>query len=274
MAHHLQMGCHGDDGGVHRDWRPHHQARECAGNTRHCGSPNPEVLSAESASSHPFEITAGPLGDVLDAFQKASGLRVVVSDERIRSLSSPGVSGAYTSEQALTRLLEGTDIQYKFVDAGTVKLSLSPVAQSVTVSAQAEGVGLTKYSQPVLDTPQTISVVPQHIMQEQGTTTLRDALRNVAGISLAAGEGGSQGDNLTIRGFTARNDIFLDGMRDFGSYYRDPFDQESIAVLQGPSSVVFGRGSTGGVVSQTSKMPRRGDLSPRAWSLGTTPRGG
>ncbi len=63
------------------------------------------------------------------------------------------------------------------------------------------------------------------MMDQQGITTLRDALRNVAGISLAAGEGGAQGDNLTIRGFTARNDLFIDGMRDFGSYYRDPFNR-------------------------------------------------
>ena len=86
-------------------------------------------------------------------------------------------------------------------------------------------------------------------------TTLRDALRNVAGISLAAGEGGAQGDNLTIRGFTARNDLFIDGMRDFGSYYRDPFNMQEVEVLQGPSSVTFGRGSTGGVVNQASKTP-------------------
>ena len=80
-------------------------------------------------------------------------------------------------------------------------------------------------------------------------------LRNVAGISLAAGEGGAQGDNLTIRGFTARNDLFIDGMRDFGSYYRDPFNIQEVEVLQGPSSVTFGRGSTGGVVNQATKMP-------------------
>ena len=75
-------------------------------------------------------------------------------------------------------------------------------------------------------------------MQEQGVTTLRDALRNVAGISIAAGEGGAQGDNLTIRGFAARNDLYLDGMRDFGSYYRDPFNMEEVQVLQGPDSAL------------------------------------
>src|SRR5258708_21201356 len=92
-------------------------------------------------------------------------------------------------------------------------------------------------------------------MKDQGVTTLRDAVRNVAGISLAAGEGGAQGDNLTIRGFSARNDLFIDGMRDFGSYYRDPFNLEEVEILQGPSSVTFGRGSTGGVVNQASNTP-------------------
>ena len=92
-------------------------------------------------------------------------------------------------------------------------------------------------------------------MQEQNTTTLRDTLRNVAGISIAAGEGGAQGDNLTIRGFSARNDLYIDGMRDFGSYYRDPFNLEEVEVVQGPSSTTFGRGSTGGVVNQATKMP-------------------
>src|SRR6202000_393742 len=105
------------------------------------------------------------------------------------------------------------------------------------------------------DTPQSIDIVPQHVIQEQGATTLRDTLRNVAGISLAAGEGGAQGDSLTIRGFTARNDIFLDGMRDFGSYYRDPFDMQQVEVLQGPASVTFGRGSTGGICGPGAKAP-------------------
>ncbi len=80
-------------------------------------------------------------------------------------------------------------------------------------------------------------------------------MRNVPGISLAAGEAGAQGDNLTIRGFTARNDIFLDGIRDFGSYYRDSFNYEQVDVLEGPAGVEFGRGSTGGVVNQESKVP-------------------
>jgi len=120
---------------------------------------------------------------------------------------------------------------------------------------KADQPSLPKLTEPLLNTPQTIDVVPRKVMDDQGITTFRDALRNVPGISLAAGENSSQGDNLTIRGFTARNDIYLDGMRDFGSYYRDPFFLEDIQVLKGPSSILFGKGSTGGVVEQDSKLP-------------------
>ena len=93
-------------------------------------------------------------------------------------------------------------------------------------------------------------------MEDQGVTAVREALRNVPGISLAAGEAGAQGDSLTLRGFNARNDFYLDGMRDFGSYYRDPFNLNEIEVLKGPASILFGRGSTGGVINQVSKQPQ------------------
>lgn len=105
-----------------------------------------------------------------------------------------------------------------------------------------------------LDTPQSVSIVPETLLKDQGVTTLRDALKDVSGLSIAAGEGGNQGDNLTLRGFSARSDLYLDGMRDFGSYFRDPFALERIEVLKGPSSSSFGRGSTGGLVNQVTKQ--------------------
>jgi catecholate siderophore receptor len=106
------------------------------------------------------------------------------------------------------------------------------------------------------DTPQSITVVPLEVMREQAAFSLRDALRNVTGVSIAAGEGGgAQGDNLTLRGFSARNDIFVDGIRDFGMYTRDTFNLEAVEVLKGPSAVIFGRGSTGGAINQVSKAP-------------------
>jgi catecholate siderophore receptor len=136
-------------------------------------------------------------------------------------------------------------------------------------SYRPEASTLPKLTEPLKDTPQSITVVPRQMLDDTGATNFRDALRTVPGISLAAGEGGAQGDNLTIRGFNARGDIFLDGMRDFGSYYRDPFNYDSIEVLKGPSSILFGRGSTGGVVNQVSKTPGLAPFIAGTATLGT-----
>jgi catecholate siderophore receptor len=122
------------------------------------------------------------------------------------------------------------------------------------------------------DTPQSISVVPEQIIREEAVFNLRDVLRNVTGISLAAGEGGgAQGDNLTLRGFSARNDFYIDGVRDLGQYSRDVFNLESVGVLKGPSAVLFGRGSTGGVINQVSKVPTLAPSYVGTGVLGTGP---
>lgn len=218
-------------------------------------SPAPQTQGTQPVRR--FDIPAGSLDTVLTEFERISGLAVVVSQEGIRNLASPGVSGTYTSEQALDKLLAGTGLTYRLNSTKAVSLGIQDLKTSVDVTTSVDILASTmpKFSEAPLDTPKTITAVSQEVMQQQGTVTLRDALRNVAGISLAAGEGGAQGDNLTIRGFTARNDLYIDGMRDFGSYYRDPFNTQEIEVLQGPSSVAFGRGSTGGVVNQATKTP-------------------
>jgi catecholate siderophore receptor len=218
-----------------------------------------------------FQIAPGPLSAILPSFEQIAGLEVVAELPGILSVSSPGVSGVFIPEQALARLLHGTGLSYRFVSASTVSLDVARAVTAVDVTASVDVLAgaSPKYSQEILDTPQTIATVSRETMERQGTTTLRDALRNVAGISLAAGEGGAQGDNLTIRGFTARNDLFIDGMRDFGSYYRDPFNTEEVEVLEGPSSVTFGRGSTGGVVNQTTKEPGLGRFLSADVTLGS-----
>ena len=216
-----------------------------------------------------FQIGAGPLSEVLETFQQAAGVTISVPNQSIRDISSPGVVGQYTVRTALQKLLAGTGITYRFTSPSAVTLQVQGPSETVDVHDTELQVPLPKYTEALVDTPQSVDIVPQRIMQEQGATTLRDTLRNVAGISLAAGEGGAQGDNLTIRGFTARNDIFLDGMRDFGSYYRDPFDMQQVEVLQGPTSVTFGRGSTGGIVDQESKAPELRSMFAGDLDLGT-----
>src|SRR4051812_29625959 len=109
--------------------------------------------------------------------------------------------------------------------------------------------------QMLRDVPQSITVINRAVLESQSATSLSDALRNVPGITLGAAEGGQIGNNINLRGFTARTDLYLDGIRDRGQYYRDVFALDSIEVLKGPSSMLFGRGSTGGVINQVSRIP-------------------
>jgi catecholate siderophore receptor len=135
-----------------------------------------------------------------------------------------------------------------------------------------ENLGLQRLPEPVQRIPQSITIVPRQIIEEQAATTLRDALRNVTGIGIAAGEGGgAQGDNFTLRGFNARNDMYLDGVRDQGTYFRDSFNIEAVEVLKGPASIYFGRGSTGGIINQVSKAPRLESFYDGGFSAGSGP---
>jgi catecholate siderophore receptor len=151
----------------------------------------------------------------------------------------------------------------------TLQLSPVTVEEAAGGGYQTQTPSLGKLTRPLLETPQSINVVPKQLIQDQGGIAARDALRNVPGISLGAGEAGAQGDNLTLRGFTGRNDFFLDGMRDFGSYTRDPFDLESIEVLKGPASVLFGRGSTGGIINEVTKHAVLTPVTTGTVTLGT-----
>jgi len=127
---------------------------------------------------------------------------------------------------------------------------------------------LGKFTEPLRDTPQSIIAISEQLLQDRAAMSLNEALRTVPGITLGAGEFSWQGNNPNIRGFSSRNDMFLDGMRDFGNYDRDPFNLQSIEVMQGPSSMVFGRGSTGGVINQASKLPLPEELRALHVNLG------
>ncbi len=120
---------------------------------------------------------------------------------------------------------------------------------------------LQRIGPDLMDTPQSVIVVNKALMQSQGATSLTSAIRNIPGITIGAAEGSQIGNNININGFSARTDIYLDGMRDPGQYYRDVFDLEQIEVLFGPSSMLFGRGSTGGVINQVLKKPGMKDFT-------------
>ncbi|HEY3815239.1 MAG TPA: TonB-dependent receptor, partial [Caulobacteraceae bacterium] len=136
------------------------------------------------------------------------------------------------------------------------------------VVVTARRLGIAALSEKVQNTPQSINVLPRQLLQEQQIATLQEALKNVPGVTLNAGEGGSHGDSINLRGFPASDDFFLDGLRDTGFYTRDPFDDETIEILKGPASTLFGRGSTGGVVNQVSKTPKLDDFAAGAVTAG------
>ncbi|HYG78975.1 MAG TPA: TonB-dependent receptor plug domain-containing protein, partial [Pyrinomonadaceae bacterium] len=217
-----------------------------------------------------FDIPPDTLDAVLAAFQAATGLRVSVPNDAILGISSPGVSGLYTIEQALKQLLAGTGISYSLTTPQTVTLEIRAQSESVEVRDEAGRVSSPKYTEPLRDIPQTITVIPRDLIEEQGATTLRDVLRNVPGLTMTAGEGGTPaGDNLTLRGFSARNDLFVDGVRDISPQSRDPFNVEQVEVIKGPSSTISGRGSTGGIINLVSKSPSLARLYSGTLSFGT-----
>lgn len=128
-----------------------------------------------------------------------------------------------------------------------------------------------KYTEPLRDVPQTITVIPRAIIEERGAFSLRDVLRNTPGVSMQAGEGGGglAGDNLSIRGFSSRSDFFLDGVRDYGAYNRDPFNTEQVEVVKGPSSGTVGRGSTGGSINLSTKLANLRNSNLETLTVGT-----
>ncbi|WP_283419312.1 TonB-dependent receptor [Sphingopyxis sp. Geo48] len=114
-----------------------------------------------------------------------------------------------------------------------------------------------KSTAPLVDTPQTITVVTQEALRQQNLLTLRDALATIPGITFGAGEGGGgYGDSINLRGYSANNDLTVDGVRDSAQYSRtDPFNLQQIEVYNGANSVFNGSGSVGGTINLVSKIP-------------------
>ena len=111
-----------------------------------------------------------------------------------------------------------------------------------------------KFTEPLRDTPKTITVIPKEVIEDVGATSFREVARTTPGVTLGTGEGGNAfGDRIFIRGFEARNDIYIDGMRDPGVTSREVFALEQIEIVKGPSSAFGGRGTTGGAVGLQSK---------------------
>jgi len=228
------------------------------------------------AQSQRFDIAPGPLSDLLPQFARAAGITFTLSLDSIGTIQSPGVSGTFTIQEALQHLLEGTSVTFRFQGPTAVTFELRGRTESIVVSGRAPGadpyadplapykadrLSSAKFTEPVLNTAKTETVLTQEALEDKNATTLREVLRSTAGITLGSGEGGNAfGDRFFIRGFDARNDVFIDGVRDAGVSIRETFDDEQVEILRGPASSFAGRGTTGGAMNIVTKEAQNADF--------------
>lgn len=140
----------------------------------------------------------------------------------------------------------------------------------IIVNGHAEDQSVNvKLTKPVIDTPRSITLLPESLIKDTGSQTLVDALRTVPGITFGAAEGGNPiGDRPFIRGFDSQGSTYLDGVRDIGAQTREVFAIDQIEVVKGSDSVLGGRGSAGGTINIISKLPRLTDFARADVSFG------
>lgn len=138
-------------------------------------------------------------------------------------------------------------------------ISVKAKAETDAISLRATTTGVAKGNQDIMDVPQAVTIVTERLMNDRQVDTLNEALHLMGGISFLAAEGGEQ--DIRLRGFSISGDIYTDTIHDPGFYDRDVFGFERIELLRGPASMLFGRGSTGGVVNQVSKQAFLDDAS-------------
>ncbi len=151
----------------------------------------------------------------------------------------------------------------------TVKVEDTADPMQVNNGYQGTTTRVGKTRQDPQDIPQAITIVTNQLLEDQQVGSLREALRNVSGLTFNAAEGGRSGDNMMLRGFYTFGDLYLDGIRDTAQYNRETFNLEQIDVLRGSASMLFGRGQAGGVINQVSKTPRLADAYKLSGSVGT-----
>jgi catecholate siderophore receptor len=239
------------------------------------GPPRPTGAVSRTQAQH-FDVMPGPLSEVLPQFARAAGITFTLSTNSIGTITSPGVLGTLTVQDALQHLLDGTSVTFRFTTPTAVIFQLSARSESVNVTAHAPGtdpyadpeapykadrLASSKFTESILNTARTETVLTQEALEDKNATTLREALRSTAGVTLGSGEGGNAfGDRFFIRGFDARNDVFIDGVRDPGVSIRENFDVEQLEILRGPASTFSGRGTTGGALNIVTKEAQNVDF--------------
>lgn len=150
-----------------------------------------------------------------------------------------------------------------------VKVKSQRIQDAPNKGYQATKTRVGKTYQDPQDVPQAVTTLTRELLHDQQVGSLREALRNVVGLSVNAAEGGRSGDNFNLRGFYTFGDIYLDNMRDTAQYNRETFNLEQVDVLRGSAAMLFGRGQAGGVINQVTKMAELQDRNVLTGSLGS-----
>ncbi|AVT77575.1 TonB-dependent receptor [Rhodopseudomonas palustris] len=169
--------------------------------------------------------------------------------------ATPDQVRARTALRRAARRAQPTQVQpVPFPNAGTLSADRNPYADAAA-PYKVDRLSGTKFTEPVLNTPRTVTVLTKELLEDKNATSLREVARSTAGVTLGTGEGGNAfGDRFFIRGFDARNDVFIDGIRDPAISIRENFFTEQVEILRGPASTMAGRGTAGGAINIVTKQ--------------------
>ena len=156
-------------------------------------------------------------------------------------------------------------------EADSVELpTISVQGRPGTEGYKANVVPSVKYTAPLIDTPKSVTVIPEEVLRDSGATSLTEALRTVPGITMAMGEGGQPfSDRPFIRGYESTSGLLVDGVRDTGSQQRGVFNLEQVVVAKGPTGAYAGRGAPGGSVNLVTKSARDYNFVAGSATVGT-----
>ncbi|UXA41158.1 TonB-dependent siderophore receptor [Pseudomonas juntendi] len=241
------------------------------------------AMAAETAQvSQHYSIPAGQLDDVLSQFARQAGITLSSTPQLTNGLQSSGLNGQYATEQALRQLLNGSGLRAVSQGGHSYVLQAQPLGAALSLPdtdvrgfslgnalGRTEGYNAThsqvatKTSMPLVETSQSVSVVTRQQIDDQGSQTVAQAMRYTPGVLTNPYGATHRYDYVAMRGFNdgSVDNIYVDGLKsmgDNGTYSTmqvDPYFLERIDILKGPSSVLYGRSSPGGLVALTTKKP-------------------
>ncbi|MFZ5507576.1 MAG: TonB-dependent siderophore receptor [Pseudomonadota bacterium] len=234
-----------------------------------------------------IDIPAQPLDKALSALARQTGARILFSTDLTERKQAPALKGSLTPQQALERLLAGSELVVRVTqDGGLTVAPKAPEAggettlpavrvrasrEQETATGPVQGYVAkrsatgTKTETPIIETPQSISVLGREELEVRGALSVMEALRYVPGVvsQVYGADTRGQDDWLNLRGFSGfGSSLYQDGLRmntdanAFANQRSEPYGLERIEVLRGPASVLYGKGDAGGIVNRVSKRPR------------------